>query len=466
MTGQGIDRNLLLRKDIHAELERRHGRVKLRAQEIGKRELAFGLADDHRTALVQMRNTLARHIVVGQDARAVGITLKALLVELREQLASRNIRAEELRRLAEKAHPCVHVVRAVVAVHHGDGLAAGRGDHIDLLIDLRQGLFQYDHSEDRRTCRDVAGSGCDGVRRRHAGACIAFGRAERDAGGQKPFKERSPDLRQLTCGLSGHQDLGQDAAGRPREAVFGQQRVEFFEHRRVIVQRFTVNGEHTGGFSHAEDVFAREQIVDIAGKRRDVRDIFDVRFAVQNGLIQMRNGPALWDVEAEFCRKLLGGLAGHGVLPGAERCQQVPVLVEGQIAVHHAGNAHGRNSSRQLAEVADGGAQAILHILHVIRPDAVFQTAFPCVVTALDDAVLAVDQDGLDARGTEFNSKIILFHSNLLDRRFWIFCFYHNSICLFCLADWGKTALAFWRRLALYWRKQRIGAVKGDTICC
>lgn len=117
---------------------------------------------------------------------------------------------------------------------------------------------------------------------------------------QKPFKERSPGLRQLTCGLSGHQDLGQNAAGRPREAVFGNQCVKLFEHRRVIVQRFTVNGEHTGGFTHAEDVFAREQIVDIAGKRRDVRDIFDVRFAVQNGLIQMRNGPALWDVEAEF----------------------------------------------------------------------------------------------------------------------------------------------------------------------
>ena len=98
---------------------------------------------------------------------------------------------------------------------------------------------------------------------------------------------------------------------------------------------------------------------------------------------------------------------------------------------------------RQLAEVADGGAQAILHILHVIRPDAVFQTAFPCVITAFDDAVLAVDQDGLDARGTEFNSKIILFHSNLLDRRFWIFCLYHNSICLFCLAAGEKQRLLF-----------------------
>ena len=32
------------------------------------------------------------------------------------------------------------------------------------------------------------------------------------------------------------------------------------QHRRVIVQRFTVNGEHTGGFAHAENVFAREQI--------------------------------------------------------------------------------------------------------------------------------------------------------------------------------------------------------------
>ena len=183
--------------------------------------------------------------------------------------------------------------------------------------------------------------------------------------------------------------------------------------------------------------------MDIACKRCDVRNIFDVRFAVQYSLIQMRNGPTLRDVEAEFRRKLLGCLAGHGVLPGAERGQQVPVLVEGQIAVHHAGNAHGRNGAGQFAEVANGGAQAGLHILHMIRPDAVFQTAFPCVITAFDNAVLAVDQDGLDARGTELNSKIILFHSNLLDRRFWIFCFYHNSICLFCLADWGKNSACF-----------------------
>ena len=351
-------------------------------------------------------------------------------------------------------------------MYHGDRLAAGRGDHVDLLIDLRQRLFQNDHGEDRRTCRDVAGSGCDGVRRRHAGACVALGRAERDTGRQQAVKERASCLRQSACSLSCCQNLRQNAARRPRKAVFGNQCVKLFEHGRVIIQRFAVNGEHTGGFSHAENIFAREQIMDIACKRCDVRNIFDVRFAVQYSLIQMRNGPTLRDVEAEFRRKLLGCLAGHGVLPGAERSQQVPVLVEGQIAVHHAGNAHGRNGAGQFAEVANGGAQAGLHILHMIRPDAVFQTAFPCVITAFDNAVLAVDQDGLDARGTELNSKIILFHSNLLDRRFWFFCFYHNSICLFCLADWGKTALAFWRRLALYWRKQRIGAVKGDTICC
>ena len=99
--------------------------------------------------------------------------------------------------------------------------------------------------------------------------------------------------------------------------------------------------------------------------------------------------------------------------------------------MHHAGDAHGRNRARQLAEVADGGAQTGLHILHMVGPDAVFQTAFPGIIAAFDNAVLAVDQDGLDARGTEFNSEIILFHSKLLDRRFLMFSFIITALSFF-----------------------------------
>ena len=59
--------------------------------------------------------------------------------------------------------------------------------------------------------------------------------------------------------------------------------------------------------------------MDIARKRGDMGDVSDVRFLIQDGLIQVRDGPALRDVEAErFCERFRG-FAGHGILPRAEQ---------------------------------------------------------------------------------------------------------------------------------------------------
>ena len=189
------------------------------------------------------------------------------------------------------------------------------------------------------------------------------------------------------------------------------QRVEFVQHRRVIGAGLAVDGEHAGGFADAEDVLARQQIVDVASKRRDMRDLADMVFSVQNRLIQVRDRPALRNIEAEFSAQRLGGLAGHGILPGAERCQQIPVLIKGQIAVHHAGDAHRGDLARQLAEVADRRAQALLHVFHVVRPHAVFQTAFPGIVAAFYDRMLLVKQHCFDPCRAEFDAEKILFHT-------------------------------------------------------
>ena len=218
---------------------------------------------------------------------------------------------------------------------HGDGLAAGRRDHVDLGIDLRQWLFENDHGKDGRSGGDIAGSQRDGVGRRHAGACVALGRAERDPCGQKAMQIAAAGLCQRSCRLSGCQDGGQHAADRPVEAVFAGQHVKFVEHGRVIRQRPAVNGEHAGCFADADGVFTGKKIMDIARERGDMGDASDVRFPVQDGLIQVRDGPALRDVEAEGLCELVGRFAGHGVLPRAERGKQVPVLIKGQIAVHH-----------------------------------------------------------------------------------------------------------------------------------
>ena len=72
-------------------------------------------------------------------------------------------------------------------------------------------------------------------------------------------------------------------------------------------------------------------------------DLGDMFFPVQHRLIQVRDAPALRDVEAEQGCQFRSRRAGDGVLPSAERRQKVPVFVEGQIAVHHGGDAHSTN---------------------------------------------------------------------------------------------------------------------------
>ena len=348
-----------------------------------------------------MRDALARHVVVRQDAGAVRLALQTFLIELCKELSGRDLRAKERRRLAEKRDPCVHVIRAVVAVHHGNRRAAGRGDHVDLGIDLRERLFKNHHREDRR-------------------AGIALRRAERNARGQEPAEIRAAARCEQSRRLPGGQDLRKDVAEAPVKAVLFSQRAELVQHHRVIAERLAVDGEHAGGLPYADGVFAREQEMHIARQRCDVRDLADMVFSVQNRLIQVRDRPALRDVEAERLRELCGGLSGHGVLPCPERRQQVPVLVKGEIAVHHARDAHRRDLARQLAEIPDRGAKPCLHGVHVICPDAVFQTAFPCRIAAFYDLMRLVQQNRLDARRAELNAEKILFHTQHLTNP----CFY------------------------------------------
>lgn len=189
------------------------------------------------------------------------------------------------------------------------------------------------------------------------------------------------------------------------------QRVEFVQHRRVIAERLAVDGEHAGGLADADGVFAREQKMHIACQRCDVRDVPHVIFPVQDRLIQVRDRPALRDVEAERLCELLGGFPGHGVLPCAERNEQTPVLVKGEIAVHHARDAYRRDLARQLAEILNRGAKACLHLVHVICPNAVFQAAFPGIVAAADDLMRLIEQNRLDARRAELDAEKILFHT-------------------------------------------------------
>ena len=66
----------------------------------------------------------------------------------------------------------------------------------------------------------------------------------------------------------------------------------------------------------------------------------NVFFPIQNRLIQMGNAPPLGDIETKQSGQFRRGLSCDRILPGAEGNKEIPVLVKGQIAVHHGGDTH------------------------------------------------------------------------------------------------------------------------------
>ena len=119
--------------------------------------------------------------------------------------------------------------------------------------------------------------------------------------------------------------------------------VELSQHGGIVIPGLTVDGEHSGGFANTQGVHAGEHIVDVARQGGHMGDLRHMGFPVQHRLIQMGDGPALGDIEVKDLRQLPGGLGGDGILPGPEGHQQIPVLVKGQVAVHHGGDTHGGN---------------------------------------------------------------------------------------------------------------------------
>ena len=304
---------------------------------------------------------------------------------------------------------------AVVAVDHGHRGAVGGGDHVDLPVHA-QGLVGDDHGEVRGTGGHIAGVDPDGVGGGHAGARVALAGGHGDARlqGAAGIQEAGARLGQGAGALARRQDPGQDVAQLPAHAGDG---VELLHHGLVIVHLLGVDGEHAGGLAHAHDVQTREHIVDVARQGGQPGDVADVGFFIEDGLIQVGDAPALGNIEAEQGRQLFGGLAGDGVAPGAELRQLLSVGVEGQVAVHHGGNANGAHGGELLAEfllhvpleIGEAGLQARVHRLHGVGPDAVYKLIFPFIAAAGDGQVVAVQQDRLDPGRAELDAKYGLF---------------------------------------------------------
>ena len=300
-------------------------------------------------------------------------------------------------------------------MHHGHLRAGGSGDGLQLGTDLGQGLLQDDHRKDRGARGHVAGALAHGIGGHHAGLGVALGRAQRDAGLQLPghVQQLRACLGESSGVLARHQHRGQDVPELPGEALVRHQGVELFHHLLVEVVGGRVDREHAGALADAQHLFAGELPVHEALQGGHEADVGHVGLAVQDGLVQMGDGPALGDVEVEQPGQLLRGLAGNGVAPGAEGHQQLILFIEHDVAVHHGGKAHGSQLLHAAAvlglHVPDHVGIAVLQagddVLQVVGPDVVDQLVLPVVRALRDGGARLVDQHGLDAGGAELHAQ-------------------------------------------------------------
>ena len=226
-------------------------------------------------------------------------------------------------------------------MYHGHRRAGGSDHHVNGLINPGEGPLQHRHGKDGGARRYVPGPGRHGVGGRHTRSGVPLRGAERNAGGQESSQKGRAFFCQGPRFLSGSKGTGQKLPETERTAAPGGQGVEPLQQVLAVSQGIAVDGEHAAGIADAQDVDAGEAVVDISRQGGDMGHLAYVGFAVQNGLIEMGRAPALGNVEGKRLRQLRRRRSGGGVAPGAERGEQVPVPVKGQIPVHHAGDPHG-----------------------------------------------------------------------------------------------------------------------------
>ena len=153
--------------------------------------------------------------------------------------------------------------------------------------------------------------------------------------------------------------------------------------------------------------------MDIACQRGQIADILDMGFLVQYRLIEVGNAPTLGNVELEQFCEFLCCLSGYGVAPCTKRDEQISILIECHIAVHHAAEADGANGLERgvvflknlVAELPIAFLQACPNIFETVCPDAVFVLVFPLIASRCDWRMILADQHRLDARRAELDAK-------------------------------------------------------------
>src|SRR5271169_1939490 len=72
-----------------------------------------------------------------------------------------------------------------------------------------------------------------------------------------------------------------------------------------------------------------------------------MRFLVQYRLIEVSDAPTMGNVKLEQFSEFLCCLGGRGVSPRTKRDQEISVLIECHITVHHGAEADGTNSPQR-----------------------------------------------------------------------------------------------------------------------
>ena len=404
----------LAAQDVHPDAHRREDRHELDAEGVRQGEGRVRGVGEQGARGLQAEQGLAGKGVVGQQAPSVRVAGHRIAVEQVVGPGDGDLCARQARELDEQGDPRVDLGGAVVGVDHRDRRAVGGGHHVDLQVEVVQRLLQDDHEEHGGAAGDVAALGGDGVGGDHPRPGVALGRAHGDSGQQGPGRvdQEGPLLGQGPRLVAGGQDCGQELGEVPGHQAVDQVRVGG-QAPRVVGTGGGVDGEHAGGVADAQDVAAGELLVDPSGQGVDGGDAHDVGLARADRLVEVGDGPAKGDVDAEELGQLGRGLGGVGVAPGAELGELAPFRVEGQVAVHHPGDADGAVGGRRepvlVAHVVDqrrvGAAQPRADLVEGVGPQAVVEVALPAVRARGEDLVVRSDQNGFDAGGAEFDSE-------------------------------------------------------------
>ena len=369
-------------------------------------------------------------------------------------------------------------------MHHRDRRARRCRDHVDVAVHAPERRVEDVHRERRRADADVARAFAHGVRADHARARVALWRRQERARRElaAEVEEARALRRQMARARARAQHARQDIEEPPRLRLDARQRIELRRKRRVIRAARLVDGEHPRRVADAEHPLAREPPVHIPGERREEVDLPGRRLAVQDGLIEMRDAPALRYIEGKLLRERVGRLARDVVAPRAESRELPPVACKRQIAVHHRADADAAERLERHLELRgdlrldlrETGLDPGPDLLEIIRPDPVLELVLPAIARRCERPAILADEHRLDVRRAELDAERRLSRADLLRPACFLLAIFCHKVSLphmieahefatYCVrahfySPYNTSALSFCQSLSYFIACKRISA--------